>query len=162
MAIIIVTQNFPPQIGGIQTLMGSIADRLGQNGYKVKVFTDYKAPPSIFYTSNAIIVPKIFRNFIKKLFILKNLNQGDIIICDSWKSVEAIPKHNSKTIVFAHGQEYIVRKGKNKRIQNALNKTHFLIPVSNFTLNLIKNIWDINSLKYEVIPISLIHEVGNV
>ena len=72
MKIHIVTQTFPPRIGGMQTLMYSLAEGLSKKEYDVLVYPDHR-----FKTKNKLkiynaIAPKFLRPFIKRFLINYN------------------------------------------------------------------------------------------
>ena len=83
-------------------------------------------------------MPKFLRNFYKKIYIKKVIRKDTLLICDSWKSVFAIPINiKNKIIVLAHGQEYLDPR-KIDKINLALSRASILISNSSFTKNLAK------------------------
>ncbi len=66
---LIVARNFPPEIGGIQILMGGLSESLINHG-PVKVFT-YEHPNSNIYDSKSTI--DIER--VKGIKLLKNIGK---------------------------------------------------------------------------------------
>ena len=94
---LIVTRNFPPDIGGIQILMSGLSESLLNHG-PVKVFA-YEYPNSESYDNKSLmnIVRvkglKLFRKYRKANlvndFISKNSNIR-AIITDHWKSLELL------------------------------------------------------------------------
>lgn len=151
MKIYIVTQNFPPRIGGIQAVMYSVANELACLGNKVHVIPDHFHPNNDTFKVTNLKSPKIFRPIIKKIFLSLNGNHQNLVFCDSWKSVNAVPKNFTNIVVFAHGQEYLNFSKYKRRIYTSLSRTKFLIASSNYTLGLIKQNWDISTLKSNVI-----------
>ena len=145
-----MTQNFPPKIGGIQTVMFSLAKDLASMGHEVHVFPDHWFLEIDSFNVCNLISPKIFRQHIKKLLLSIKGNKEGIVICDTWKSVSAVPKKFKKIILFAHGQEYLKIKNKNK-ILSSLLRTKILIASSKYTLDLIKNNWDISQISANVV-----------
>ena len=112
---LIVTRNFPPDIGGMQVLMGGLTENLLNHG-PVKVFT-YKYKDSDIYdkksTANIERIKgiKLFRKYRKANlvndFIKANTNIR-ALITDHWKSLELISKENlKKTKIFCliHSKE---------------------------------------------------------
>ena len=103
---LIVTRNFPPDIGGIQVLMGGLSENLVNHG-PVKVFT-YEHPNSKIYDKKSSLDVervkgfKIFRKFRKSnqvnSFISSNPNIRALIV-DHWKSLELIKVENLKPVV---------------------------------------------------------------
>ena len=69
MKFYIVTQNFPPKTGGIQTVMYSVARDLGLMGNEVHVFPDHWFLEKEHFKVSNIVSPKIFRKYIKKLLL---------------------------------------------------------------------------------------------
>lgn len=160
MRIILATQSFPPRIGGIESVMEALAKRLSEY-FEVIVFSDRnienfdkgKKFPIKIHSLNA---PKIIRPFIKKFLIKKYTKKEDILICDSWKSIKAIPKLTyKKIIVLAHGQEYFNKKNKNKIINVYLKRSNVLIANSKFTLNLVLELNKFKKIDKHVIPPTL-------
>ena len=103
MRFIIVTQTFPPRVGGMQDVMESLAIKLSHD-YQTVVLPDHQIPsnhPILKTKINFIFsnFPKLIRSFIKKLKLRKILLTEDIIICDSWKSINAVPKKVKKLII---------------------------------------------------------------
>ena len=145
-----MTQNFPPKIGGIQTVMFSLARDLSSMGYEVHVFPDHRFLGIDSFNVTNLISPKIFRQYIKKLLLSIKGHKESIIICDTWKSVNAVPKKFKNIILFAHGQEYLKLKNKNK-ILSSLLRTKFLIASSKYTLDLIKKNWNVSHIDTNVV-----------
>ena len=151
MKIFIVTQTFPPKVGGMQELMSSIANGLSKLNYDVSVFPDHffyrdKLSYKVYNTNS----PKLTRSFFKKIKIYFKSNNDDIFICDSWKSVSAVPK-GKIIICFALAQELLVRQKKERKIQKAFNRCRYVVPISNFTLSLINSRWFVEENKIKVI-----------
>jgi phosphatidyl-myo-inositol dimannoside synthase len=145
---LIVTRNYPPDVGGIQVLMGGLSENLLNHG-PVKVFT-YEHENSKIYDNNSSISIerikgiKIFRKFRKANlvngFIYENNNIRAIIV-DHWKSLELIKSENlkkTKTFCLLHSKEINHELGSliNKRIIKSTNKADFIIANSHFTKDL--------------------------
>ena len=145
---LVVTRNFPPEFGGIQSLMGGLSNSLLNHG-PVKIFTyahsdsetyDKKSPLSIERVKGI----KLFRKFRKaKLvrdFISVNPNIR-AIITDHWKSLEIIDENQlrkTKSFCLLHSKEinHDIGSSLNKRIIMSTNKADFIIANSNFTKEL--------------------------
>jgi len=145
---LIVTRNFPPDIGGIQILMGGLSESLLNHG-PVKVFAyenenshryDNKSPMNI----ERIKGIKLFRKYRKANlvndFMEKNKNIRSLIV-DHWKSLELLKTQNlekTKTFCLVHSKEINHDKNSllNKRIIKSTNKADFIIANSNFTKEL--------------------------
>ncbi len=155
MRILIVTQTFPPRLGGIQSVMSSLALEFSKN-YSTIVFPDHFLPQDNYLRNTSIQFnftnyPKIMRSFIKKQKIKNILKTDDIIICDSWKSLNAIPNKNNKVIMLAHGQEFL-SKNNQKKFLKLVKKVTYIISNSNFTKDLILKISSALISKIKVIP----------
>jgi len=159
---LIVTRNFPPEIGGIQTLMSGLTESLLNHG-PVKVFAyDHKNSSSYDDQLSANIERikgiKLFRKYRKANLVndfMNSKNNIRALIVDHWKSLELIkPENLRKTKVFCllHSKEinHEVGSSLNKRIIKSTNNADFIIANSNFTKNLAIKI-GINSLKIKII-----------
>ena len=154
MKYLIVTQTFPPKSGGMQTVMETISKKLA-TFEETHVFPDhflkkdFNISNSNFHIHNNF-TPKLLRHIVKKNLVAKIYEDNDIVICDSWKSINAVPDKVKKIIVFAHGQEYLATK-KTNLIKKSLDRAGHIICSSNYTLNLIDNL-NITNSKKSVIP----------
>ena len=151
MKIKIITQNFPPRVGGIQKVMYSLANNFSKLGHKVHVMPDHFYSRHEKFKVTNLCLPKLFRPIAKKIYLACSNDKDHLVFCDTWKSVKAVPNKYNKIVVFAHGQEYLNYKKNQYRIAKSLLKTNFLISSSNYTLNLIKDFWDISNIKSTVI-----------
>ncbi len=145
---LVVTRNFPPDLGGIQSLMGGLSETLLNHG-PVKVFTyEYSNSNNYDKKSSANIERikgiKIFRKYRKANlvndFINKNPNIRALIV-DHWKSLELIKTENInkiKTFCLIHSKEINHEKDSsiNKRIIKSTNNADYIISNSNFTKDL--------------------------
>ena len=159
---LIVTRNFPPEVGGMQMLMGGLSENLLNHG-PVKVFAyDHKDSNNYDKKSTANIERikgiKIFRKFRKANlvndFIRKNPNIRALIV-DHWKSLELIKIENlnkTKTFCLLHSKEinHSIGSSLNKRVIKSTNNADFIIANSNFTKNLAIKV-GVNSSKIKVI-----------
>ena len=159
---LVVTRNFPPDIGGTQTLMGGLSESLLNHG-PVKVFT-YEFPNSNLYDSKSkmnierIKGIKLFRKYRKANLVNNFINENSNIrsvLTDHWKSLELLNKeqlNKSKTICLLHSKEINHDKGSslNKRLIKSTDKANFIIANSNFTKELAIKV-GINSSKIKVI-----------
>ena len=155
MKYMIVTQTFPPRTGGMQNVMDSISKRLSVSN-ETHIFPDHYLSKDYGSTNLNIHIhnnfsPKILRPFIKKLLLNVFCKSSDVIICDSWKSLSAIPKNFDKIYVFAHGQEFLSKDKKVERIKKSLNRVSCIICSSHYTANLIDKL-KITNIKKLVIP----------
>ncbi len=155
---LILTRNFPPEIGGMQNLMHGLTRSLSKLNI-VKVFADYHENYSDFdknvnFSIERVGGPKLLRKYRKSYLInefLKNNKNVQCIIADHWKSLELI-NTNKKKICLIHSKEINHKKGsrQNKRLINILNNVDYVISNSVFTKNLAINI-GVNEDKINVI-----------
>ena len=145
---LIVTRNFPPDIGGMQSLMGGLSEILIDHG-PVKVFT-YDFPNSESYDGKSamnierIKGLKIFKKYRKANLVNNYIKENSnirAIITDHWKSLELLKKeYLSKSITFCllHSKEinHTLGSALNKRVILSINKANFAIANSNFTKDL--------------------------
>ena len=155
---LIVTRSFPPDSGGMQSLMWGLTNTISKN-YMVKVFADESdknkdIDKTVSFTIERIGGPKIIRKYRKAYLIndyLKNNKNINGIIADHWKSLELI-NTNKKKICLIHSKEINHKKGSllNKRVLKVLNNVDYVISNSQFTKNLAIN-YGVNSEKIIVI-----------
>ena len=145
---LIITRNFPPDVGGMQMLMGGLSESLLNHG-PVKVFTYYHENSENYDNKSAANIErikgiKLFRKFRKanvvNNFITKSSNIR-ALIADHWKSLELIKNENlKKTKIFCllHSKEinHEIGSSLNKRLIKSTNNADFIIANSNFTKNL--------------------------
>ena len=159
---LVITRNFPPDIGGMQSLMGGLSESLSNHG-PVKVFA-YEFPNSNIYDSkskmNIVRIKgiKLFRKYRKANLVNNFINENPnirSILTDHWKSLELVKKESlnkSKIICLLHSKEINHKKGSslNKRLIKSTNKANFIIANSNFTKELAVKV-GIDSSKIKVI-----------
>jgi len=154
MRLIIVTQTFPPRIGGMEAVMEGISIGLSKQ-FPIKIFPNFSVsksyiPKDLLIDIHYFPAPKFLKAYFKKLFLYFYADEKDIFLCDSWKSVNAIPKKFKDNIhILGHGQEYL-NHNKRKRIVNALKRASSIIANSNYTKKLIKNF--VSNKSIHVIP----------
>ncbi len=143
---LIVTRSFPPELGGMQSLMWGLSKELSKN-YMIKVFADYTENHKTFDEQVSFSIErvggiKLFRKYRKAQLINEFIKNDKIkgIIADHWKSLELV-KTNKKKYCLIHSKEINHPKGSrsNKRILNVLNNVEKVIANSNFTKNLAIN-----------------------
>ena len=144
---LIITRNFPPDIGGMQNLMHGLTKSLSKLNL-VKVFADYHENYSNFddnvnFSIERVGGPKLLRKYRKSYLInefIKNNKNVSCIIADHWKSLELI-NTSKKKICLIHSKEINHEKGsrQNKRLTNILNNVDHVISNSIFTKNLAIN-----------------------
>ena len=140
---LIVTKSFPPELGGMQSLMWGLSRELSKN-YMLKVFADYFNGYKDFDNQASFSIErvggiKLLRKYRKAQLINEFIkdNKIDGIIADHWKSLELI-KSSKKKYCLIHGKEINHPRGSslNKRVLNVLNSVYKVIANSQFTKNL--------------------------
>ena len=135
--ILITTQTFPPDIGGIETLMAGLAKALAGAGEKVRVFADGSAPSDALYEVTRFGGLKPLRRLLKARAVGAAARRPGVtgVFADSWKSVERLPALPVPIVVLAHGAEWplIPTPEKRRRIVAAASKAHRIIAVSEYT-----------------------------
>ena len=145
---LVITRNIPPDLGGIQILMGGLSESLLNHG-PVKVFT-YEHPNSKIYDKKSSLDVervkgfKIFRKFRKANLVNDFINSNSnirAIITDHWKSLELIKGNllkKTKSFCLLHSKEinHEIDSSLNKRIIKSTNKADYIIANSNFTKEL--------------------------
>ena len=145
---VISTRNFPPEIGGMQNLMGGLANALVNHG-PVKVFADKsenfdeydKHSKTEIERFGGIKLLRKYRKANRVTEYIKNNQNIRSVFFDHWKSVEKINAsiiENIPSFCLIHSKEINHSKdsGLNKRVINSLHKIKFVIANSNFTKNL--------------------------
>jgi len=159
---LIVTRNFPPDVGGMQILMGGLSESLLNHG-PVKVFTYEHENSSNYDNKSSINIErvkglKLFRKYRKTNLVNEFINSNSnirAIITDHWKSLELLKTDyikKSKTFCLLHSKEINHKKGSslNKRLVKSLYKADFIIANSNFTKKLALKV-GIDSSKIHII-----------
>ena len=140
---LIITRAFPPELGGMQSLMWGLTKEMSKN-FMIKVFADYHENHKEFDNKENFSIERVGGiKFLRKIrkaqlineFLKKNKVQG--IISDHWKSLELI-ETNKKKYCLIHGKEINHVKGSllNKRVIKVLNNVEKVIANSEFTKNL--------------------------
>ena len=144
---LVVTRNFPPEIGGIQVLMGGLAENLLNHG-PVKIFANECKNSNVYDDKSVANIErvkgiKLFRKYRKANLVNDFIKNNNIraLIADHWKSLELIKsEHLQKTRVFCllHSKEinHEIGTSTNKRMIKSMNNADFIIANSNFTKKL--------------------------
>ena len=163
--IIITTQCYFPNIGGIEALMTGMAQAFKRNGREVIVFADGKINENdkrqdfhlLRFNHWKPIRRRLKAKQINRLAKSKNI---ELIIADSWKSAEHLNNLGVKIFILAHGTEIqkipfnilnFYKHFKNLRIIRSFNKADKIIANSSYTKNLLINNVNISSNKIKVI-----------
>ena len=140
---LIVTRSFPPELGGMQSLMWGLARELSKN-FMIKVFADHFENHKDFDEQASFSIErvggiKMLRKYRKAQLINEFIKENKIegIIADHWKSLELI-RSNKKKYCLIHSKEINHPKGTSltKRVLNVLNNVEKVIANSEFTKNL--------------------------
>ena len=154
---LIVTRSFPPELGGMQSLMWGLTKEMSKN-FMIKVFADYQKNHKEFDQQENFSIERVGGiKFLRKIrkahlinqFLKENKVQG--ILADHWKSLELI-KTDKKKYCLIHGKEINHQKGSslNKRVVKVLNNVEVVIANSEYTKNLAVNN-GVNNEKVKVI-----------
>ena len=120
---LIVTRSFPPELGGMQSLMWGLAKELSKS-FMIKVFADYNDNHKTFdeqasFSIERVGGPKLLRKYRKAYLIDDFIKDSKVsgIISDHWKSLENL-KTNKKKYCLIHGKEINHTRGSgiNKRL----------------------------------------------
>ena len=147
--ILLLTQNFPPDPGGIQALMGDLARALAASGREVLVLADHirgKALAEPDWGAGIVLRrfggPRPLRRWRKGLAARDALARHPVraVIADSWKSLEALPRPAVPTLVLAYGSEFPPEASprKRRRIEASLARASAIAPISAFTEGLMR------------------------
>ena len=140
---LIITRSFPPELGGMQSLMWGLSKEMSKN-FMIKVFADYHENHQEFDKKENFSIERVGGiKFLRKIrkaqlineFLKNNKVQG--VIADHWKSLELI-NTDKKKYCLIHGKEINHPKGSslNKRFTKVLNNVEKIIANSNYTKNL--------------------------
>ncbi|WP_052401546.1 glycosyltransferase family 4 protein [Muricoccus aerilatus] len=147
--ILILTQNFPPDPGGIEALMGGLARALAAGGEKVLVLADHIRGRDLVepdWPAGIVLRrfggPRPLRRLRKGMAARRLLTRLPLraVIADSWKSLEVLPRAPVPSLVLAHGSEFppSPSAGKRRRIERALAGAGAIAPNSAFTEGLLR------------------------
>ena len=140
---LIVTRAFPPELGGMQSLMWGLTKEMSKN-FMIKVFADYQENHKEFDKKENFSIERVGGiKFLRKIrkaqlineYLKENKVQG--IIADHWKSLELI-NTDKKKYCLIHGKEINHPKGSslNDRVVKVLNNVEKVIANSEYTKNL--------------------------
>ena len=143
---LIVTRSFPPELGGMQSLMWGLTKEMSKN-FMIKVFADYQENHKEFDKNENFSIERVGGiKFLRKIrkaqlvneFLKENKVKG--VIADHWKSLELI-NTDKKKYCLIHGKEINHPKGSslNKRVIKVLNNVEKVIANSEYTKNLAIN-----------------------
>jgi phosphatidylinositol alpha-1,6-mannosyltransferase len=143
--ILIATQCFPPDIGGIQSIVGGLAKSAAEQGFPVTVMAEATTGDRAYDEAAGYDVVRYsglrpLRRLLKARAANRIISSGKptAVFCDSWKSVEHLSPAGAPIVVFAHGMEYPpdATPGKKARISRALSKVKAVVADSRFAADL--------------------------
>ena len=145
------TRNFPPELGGMQVLMGGLSAALLNYG-PVKIFAEEHKNSDTYdkkfqYDITRISGIKLFRKFRKANLVNNYLKENPSVkalIADHWKSLEYLNKKylsNRKILCLIHSKEinHPIKSRFNERMIKCISKADYIISNSNFTKRLAIN-----------------------
>ena len=167
---LVVTRNFPPELGGMQNLMEGLSNSLLDHG-PVKVFAEAFNESDDYDQNSRLNIErvsgfKIFRKYRKANLVKDFITSNEIraSFFDHWKSIENIEKNilkKAKSFCLIHSKEinHPVGSSLNKRVLKALAKADHVIANSKFTKEFavklgVKNVTVINPGCNYPIPIN--------
>ena len=144
---VVITRNFPPDVGGIQSLMEGLSKDLTNHG-PVKIFADDYLNCSAYDEASNLDIQRIggfkfFRKFRKAYIVNEFLKNTKVkaIFFDHWKSLEHISLeqlNNNTNFCLVHSKEinHPVGSSLNNRMKKTFRKVKFIIANSKYTKNL--------------------------
>ena len=151
--ILIVTQCFPPVAGGMETLMGGLADALAGAGKDVLVLADGKDSDDERASDETRPCPVLrfggprpWRRWRKRRAIARCLRarKAEAIFADSWKSaataLKVAEKRGVPVFTLAHGNDVLTRgdAGRAARVGRVLRRSTRVVANSRFTAGLVE------------------------
>lgn len=144
--ILVLTQCFPPETGGIENLVGGFAAALSETGRRVTVMADPTDGDLTFEAHLANVAVQRFgglkplRRRFKAWSAGRLIARGGVeaVFCDSWKSLELLARTEVPVAVMAHGMEFPPKASERKRqrIAHAFSKAATVIANSRYTADL--------------------------
>lgn len=142
---VLLTQNFPPDTGGIAALMGGLAQALAAEGPVHALAHRIRTPGRGEWAGHPCAAlrrfgaPQPLRNWLKRAALRPLLRAPGLrgIICDSWKSAEVFPMGAlpAPVLVLAHGMEFPPEPSpaKARRLRAALARASVVVANSRHT-----------------------------
>lgn len=141
--ILVATQNFPPDTGGIPVLVGGLAERLAAreavhvfaHRIRGKGLAELADHPYAALHRFGALWP--FRSWMKAWAMRPLLRDPALrgVICDSWKSALILPATRAPVIVMAYGMEFPPHPSPRRvwRIRRAFAKASVVVAISRHT-----------------------------
>ncbi|MGB8365688.1 MAG: glycosyltransferase family 4 protein [Rhizomicrobium sp.] len=150
--IVVTTQCFQPDVGGIEAYVTGLADALTRRGHRICVYCDatnakaaHEFDGARSYSINRFGGPRPWRRRRKARMITGRIRLGGvrIVIADSWKSLELLSPDvltGTRVICLAHGAELLAARGSSKeaKIIKSFGKATLVAANSQFTANLVR------------------------
>lgn len=158
--IIIATQCFGPDVGGIEAVMTGLADELSRSGRELTVFADRIRTPGAVeplrsYPVRRFALWRPLRRPAKRAAIAQAARRIAVAgaFADSWKSVSALPQGVGPITVLAHGSEFPATANiwKAWRINRAFRRCAAIVASSHFTAQRLEPYLDGVAAKIEVV-----------
>lgn len=150
--ILFNTQNFLPDIGGVQLYVTGLADALAARGHEIAVYCDASSRGAAAKADAARRYPVIrfggvplMKRPRKAHAVAKRILQGGMtaMITDTWKSLDLHRPQNLTALCvlcLAHGSEFLAKRGSGKeaRMIDCMAKADVMAANSHFTAGLLK------------------------
>jgi phosphatidyl-myo-inositol dimannoside synthase len=146
--IIISTQTFPPDRGGMEALMGGLADAIHASGRKVMVFADRVHTTDVVGGEKPYPVlrfggPRPLRRRMKVWAIARAARAETVeaVFTDSWKSAELLKLAGVPMAVLVHGTELPLDPSASKRarIARTFQRASAIVPNSNYSAGIVRD-----------------------
>ena len=147
--ILMVTQCFPPNMGGIEKVMSELALLLNAEN-KIEVITKNAKGAENWDTNQIFPITRIYGNkFIRQWRIKKLIKQKietydfKVLITDSWKSAQTIlpiaKKYQLPVISLAHGNDVLTKNKtyRTNKIKRTLKACQHVVAVSDTTKEMV-------------------------
>jgi phosphatidylinositol alpha-1,6-mannosyltransferase len=140
--IMIATQCFPPDFGGVENMMAGMAAEIVALRRECAVFADGAATPwdaDQTFSIRRFSGWKPIRHRLKAHAVNSACRDAELLICDSWKSLEHLsPPDNLRVHCLAHGMEIPANASQSKalRITRAFAKSTKVIANSHYSADL--------------------------
>ena len=145
--ILVLTQCFPPDIGGIEIYVGQLVRALAARGERVTVFADAAAgAPAYDASLQGVTVrrfggPRPLRRMLKAWAAHRLLATTPCkgIFCDAGRGLALLPGPRVPVVVLAHGNEYLGKgRRRRRRVSAALRKAGVVVANSRYTAGLVQ------------------------
>ena len=165
--ILVLTQCFPPDPGGIEALVGGLAAALAGAGEEVTVLADRirgAGLPEPHWPAGVSLRrfggPKPLRRFAKGLAARRLIARGGVraIIADTWKSAALLPTRvGVPVLVLAHGNEVLPLSSarRDARRRAGFARATVVAANSDYTAALVHQALGPDAPRIEVVPLPL-------